>query len=230
MNKSHSSPEKRKTKKSVSPKKYTLFFILIFILLLFVSELIYALRNNTTIIASFYLKQAKYSAQKLRLQQTLKYLGKASEFKLKEVDQKYPDIAIETSVTTPDFPDNPDLNETYIDYLESIDYDSLASLYESKWAKPYYTLGLLAYRHGELKLTILFWQTAINLAPEWSYFHVELANFYLTQNQLDKARNAINFCLNFHFPQNHCGQFLEKNIETGSPEPIGFWEEQIKEI
>jgi hypothetical protein len=133
-------------------------------------------------------------------------------------------------VIIPTLPDNPDLIKAYLGFLRDTNYDNLKESYVSKWAKIYYFLGLTAHEYNELDLVVPFWQVAANLAPEWSYFHVELASFYLIQGEMDKAYSQIKHCLQFHFPQAHCRQFMEENVQTNSPETIGSWEKQIKNI
>jgi tetratricopeptide (TPR) repeat protein len=180
--------------------------------------------------AIYHLNKTQAMVQKSNIQQALNHLDKAAESKLKEVDKKYPDITLITSVIIPALPDNPDLMKAYLSFLRGIDYDYLKEIYASKWAKIYYFFGLTAHEHNELDLVIPFWQVAVNLAPEWSYFHTELANYYLIQGEIDKARSQIEYCLQFHFPQAHCRQFMEENVQTNSPETVGFWEKQVKDI
>lgn len=133
-------------------------------------------------------------------------------------------------MSLPLIPDHKNLNKSYLDLLLAIDYRSLARQDATKWAKVYYQLGLIAYSNGDLNLIPHFWKASTHLAPEWSYFHVELANFYLSQGNKDGATEAINFCLRFFFPKEHCMQFLEQNIKIDSSLPLGSWKDDISKI
>ncbi len=219
-------------KHSISVKIFLIFFALA--TLLIGSDIVYILNNDPSRILSYYatyhLNKTQVFVQKSNIQQALKHLDKAAGSKLKEVNKKYPNLTLETSVIIPALPDNPDLIKVYSGFLRDIDYDYLKEIYASKWARIYYLLGLTAHEYNELDLVVPLWQVAVNLAPEWSYFHVELANFYLTQGETDKARSQIEHCLQFHFPRVHCRQFMEENVQTNSPETIGSWEKQIKNI
>lgn len=219
-------------KRSRSVKIFLIFFALA--TLLIGSDIIYILNNDPSRILGYYttyhLNRTQAFVKKSDIQQALYHLNKAAESKLKEVDNKYPDLTLETSVVIPALPNNPDLIKAYLGSFQDIDYDYLKESYANKWAKTYYLLGLTAHEYNELDLVVPLWQIAASLAPEWSYFHVELANFYLTRGETDKAHSQIEHCLQFHFPQDHCRQFMEENVQTNSPEAIGSWEKQIKDI
>ncbi len=75
---------------------------------------------------------------KSQLANAIYFLGKVSEVKLREVDQKYPEINNESSVNIPRIPMNTSLNNAYFIYLKSIEHDSIVKLYPSKWAKLFY--------------------------------------------------------------------------------------------
>lgn len=217
------------------PTKYILIFLFSFILLLILSEIVFSLTNPSRILnkppllVSYYLNRFARFNDKSEMQSALVYLGRAAEVKFKEVSQEYPELSIENPVEIPSLPENNQLREAYVTYLESVDTRQLAESHASFWAKPFYTLGLLAYKHGETELVIPFWQTATTLAPEWSYFHIELANYYLFLGELDKAQKQIEDCSQFKSPKNHCLQFEKENVETDSFMPVGFWEEQIND-
>jgi tetratricopeptide (TPR) repeat protein len=194
---------------------------------------VHILKNKPSQISDYYvayhLNRAQAFVQKSNIQQAMNHLNKATENKLKEVDQTYPDLILETEVTIPALPNNPDFVEVYYSFLKDTDYN-LLNENASKWSKIYYYLGLIASDHNEFDLVVPFWQIAVNLSPEWSYFQIELANFYLAREEIDKAYSQMDYCQQFHFPQAHCRQFIEENIQTNSPEIIGSWEIVIKDI
>lgn len=231
MSKKKLSSEKIKTDPSSKPpKNYLIFLIFFFIALSFFSELIYTLRNRPPRLASYYLKIVCFYSKRSDTQKAIRYFNKAAEVKIEEIGKNYPDLAPKTSITPPSIPDNSYINQLYLSYLQNLNSDELGKVYPDKWAKHFYNLGLMAYRNNEPDITAPFWETAIYLAPEWSYFHVELANFYLIQGNANKAREQIEFCLQFQFANKHCREFLRENILTNSMEAVGIWEEQINKI
>lgn len=214
----------------LAPKIRYVILGLLIVAVLFLSEILYTLRNKPSYLLPFYLNQTRHAAQNSNIPKTLRNLERVSEMKLRELTKEYPQISLETQITTPPLPNNPALKEAYKTYLQSLDYEALVKSYSSKFAKPYYYLGLLAYRNNEPQLVVPFWQAAANLAPEWSYFHVELANFYLSRGLIDKAKETIDFCLKFKFPKEHCTQFLNENINTNTPEVTGYLKGEIENI
>ncbi len=208
--------------------KQLIIFVFVFIALLFLSEFIYFSRNKPFYLIPYYLNRARASVSNSDGQRALEYLSKVAEIKLKEVSQEYPELVSQTSITTPTLPNNPELEKAYINLFRKENFKTQPD--PSKWAKFFYSLGLLAYKNNEFDLVAPFWLTAINFTPEWSYLHIELANFYLTKEETNKAGAQIEFCLQFDLPQNHCRQFMEENIQTNSPETVGFLEKDINDI
>ena len=210
--------------------KITLFFIA-FTFLLFLSELVYRINNRPEPTLDDYIRIASNSAQKSRVQKALKNLGKAAEIKLKsEIAYEYPDMNLDDSFVLTPLPDNNKLKKDFAEYLKTVDYEQLSESYATKWSKPFYSLGLIAFQNNELDLMIPFWEIGVNLAPELSYLHVELANFYLTQDNINKATSTIDYCLTFEHPRDHCIEFLYQNIKLQSPSPVGTWEAEINDI
>lgn len=219
-------------KKKLNKNRFTkmLVVFLSFLALIALSELIYRYRNRPEPTLSDYLQIAEESAQKSRVEKSILNLGRASNMMVKyQVAYAYPELSFNALFALPILPQNENLERDFSEYLKSIDYNDLLGSYATKWAKPYYKLGLLAFQNNEPDLVEPFWMRAIDLAPEWSYLHVELANFYLTQGKNNKANSAIEYCFTFEHPKDHCQQYLDNNIKSYSPEPVGTWEEKINE-
>ena len=212
----------------MKPRIIFFAFIGFFVLILF-SESLYALRNNPEVKIRLYLNLARVSSKASRVQGALNFLGKVAEIRLEEIAKGYPEVNFKTTETVPPIPENPQLNKDYTLFLQGLDYKLLAQPAYTKWAKTFYTLGLLAYKNNETDLVIPFWQAAINIAPEWSYFHIELANFYSSTGDILNAKETLNYCLKFNYTKEHCQLFLNDNLESGSYEEIGFMEKDINE-
>ncbi|MFV1917598.1 MAG: hypothetical protein ACC618_03930, partial [Patescibacteria group bacterium] len=211
-----------------SKKPTKLFFVLLAIVLLVISISVAGYFFFSSKKAQPLKKEATITqvitppSEKADVVNRLDNLRNNAAIRINEIDQRYPDISFKTVTSTQPLPQNPQLIKDYRQYLKTLNLDSLEQSFTYQWAKPFYTLGLLAYRNEELDLVAPFWQTASNLAPEWSYFHMELANFYLSQGEASKAQSQIDFCLQFQNPQEHCTQYLEENLQQGKTESVGF--------
>jgi hypothetical protein len=84
-----------------------------------------------------------------------------------------------------------------------------------------YQLFLAFYNYGDIEMSEKFIKQATFVNPELGHYHVELANFYLTQKKLTQANDAIKFCFNFQHPKNQCEAFLS-NIQANNTEEVGF--------
>lgn len=178
-----------------------------------------------------YLDQVKSSAKDSNAQAALGSLGKGADIKLSQLAKAYQERKIETIVTIPVLPDNLKLTQSISEYLQNFDTEELTTLNPSKWAKPFYMLGLIAYRNNEPSLLVPFWQNSARLAPEWSFFYVELANYYSSIGKIQEAKDVLNDCTQFDSPEFHCKTFMETNLGNNKIESIGFLEETIvKEV
>jgi len=209
---------------------YAVVFIFGFIVLILLSEIIYSLKNRPDTLVNYYHLRIQKSLSNRDISKVMLFYTKAAEIKLLKVIKEHPEISVSDTLNRPTLPNNPKLTDAYLDYLNSIDFDLLIGSYASQWAKHYYGLGLIAYQNNENAIAESYWLNAINLAPEWSYFHVELANYYLLTNRLDESLKVIENCARFRFPKDHCLEYDTSQIKTASPSPIGSWKEKIESI
>lgn len=121
-----------------------------------------------------------------------------------------------------------DLQKSNTKYIEQIDVTRTPFL-DRQLAKTYYFLGLDAYQSGQPELTMPFWQVATYLAPEWSYFHLELANLFLSSGAAEKARTQLRFCMQFYHPKTFCQQFVDEYLLENRFESIGFLESEVQQ-
>jgi len=204
------------------------FAILGLVVLILASEAIYQFRNNKDFQVRLYLSLARFLAQKSYVKPAVFFLERAAEIRLSRVGENYTQIYSSPPPLKISLSNNKLLLEDYRRLIKDQDVEGLMHQFPPvKWGKLFYLLGLSAYKNKEFELVIPFWQAAVYLAPEWSHFHIELANYYLSQEKTDSAREQIEFCLKFYFPQKHCSDFLKENVEKNSYLPIGFLESEI---
>lgn len=216
-----------------SIKKNFLKIVLLFVSLLsllLISEILYSLNSGRQVLLSYYLNRANYSSKYSNPNLTLKFLARAAKIKLIELADSYPKDTIEVDIFTPNIPDNY-FQEELASYLNSLDYNSLAEASPSIWGKYFYNIGLIASKNGESAVTADYWQIASYLAPEWSYFHIELANYYIHIGSGERAKTVLEYCLNFKSARQHCSDFFQKYLynESAPYENLGFLQEKINE-
>lgn len=95
-------------------------------------------------------------------------------------------------------------------------------------AKNSYLVGQDYLEDKEEEKALYWWLKARDSLPEWSYFHLEIASLYQQFGQKEKVEEILENCLKYYFPQEHCQQYLENNLEN--IEEPGFWQEKILDI
>jgi len=200
-------------------------YILIFLLIIFLSELIHILNYPSRQVV-IYIKIAQLTSQQTNIQTTLNLLHKAAAARIQQLNLDYEDIDLPPPSPPPSI-NNKQLLTVYKNTLDSTNFVELKNKHHSSLSKLYYQLGLKAYYHHKISSTIFYWQTASLLAPEWSYPQVELANLRLQLNQPIKAQETLAFCQKFESPKEHCQDFINHNLTLNYTKPIGFLEELI---
>lgn len=94
------------------------------------------------------------------------------------------------------------------------------------YSKIFYRLGLYYYQKGEGEAGVNYWREAARISPQWSFFWLELANFYGEKGDFEEREGVLKNCLKFHFPKSHCEEYLDDQVI----EPVGAWEKEINAI
>ena len=195
--------------------------------LFFISEGIYQLLNNPSVQIPVYLYLARLSAKTGDVKNSLNYFEKAYSIRLGELS--YSDRQeFRKEKDFPKFPENQKLIDEYKDILGSLEINKFTNTYDV-WGKTLYNLGIVAYQNAERDLVIPFWETAVQISPEWSYFHIELANYYLTNKMQEEAIAQLDYCLKFKHPKSFCQWYIDNHLELGKPDTVGFLEGKINE-
>lgn len=98
--------------------------------------------------------------------------------------------------------------------------------FSNYYAKVLYKLGFYYYQNGEDGKVAYYWEEASRIAPQWSFFWVELANFYAEKGGFEERERVLKNCLKFYFPKTHCEEYLTNKIV----DPVGFWQKEIYAI
>lgn len=205
----------KKLKTKPSSLKKILIFSFAFLIVMFLSEVIFQLRNDGDLIFRMHLNLARLSSQTSSVSSSFYFLGKAAKIRLNRLAKEYSEINLQKEVNTPPLPDNEQLIEDYKVFLKNLDYKKLTRSHESLGVT-FYNLGLIAFRHNEPELVVPFWKTSASITPELSYFHIELANYYLIRGGKEKAIVQLDYCLQFRYPKSFCQWYINNYLKNDS--------------
>lgn len=130
-----------------------------------------------------------------------------------------------------DFPNDDKFKTEFTAELKQVNFDSFSSLdnvNNNDLAKAFYRLGLVAYQNNHKQLVPPLWTAMVNLSPEWSHFQLELANYYLATGNIQAAKDSIDYCARFNFPDEICLDFQNNEIQNNQPQPVGFMKDGIQ--
>lgn len=185
-------------KNNKSAKFKVIVFASFIFILVLISELFYAL-NNKWVLYSYILNTSKL-LNKSGLTDTAFYLSTEFKYKMPSNNQFTQDV------------DNC--------YRSLPKYFNLPSYM--------YFFGVSAYNNKLISLTPPLFELAIKMDPDFSYWRVELANFYIAQDKIDKAEKTIADCTKLQYPKKHCEDYMTTYKETNNVYEIGFLNEDIK--
>lgn len=98
------------------------------------------------------------------------------------------------------------------------------------FAKLTYSIGGEYYKEKRAEEAVVWWKKAVEFAPEWSYFHNELASLQDSLGKADEAKATLTDCLRFKHPKVDCQIQLEKLSGGKNIDPPGSWQEKISQI
>jgi hypothetical protein len=96
-------------------------------------------------------------------------------------------------------------------------------------AKYMYKMGLLFYSRNDDQQVEASWLTAIELAPDWSYFYKELASYYLLNDKIDEYKSVLSRCYQNANAAVACREF-EQNYSNQTSNRPGFLAKEIDSI
>ena len=184
--------------------KYSLLFL--FIIVIGISEFLYAYINNTPELISFYLRLSKHNPY---------FLEKAVDSQLRKNKEIYPEFKY-------DFNDS----KFSSDVIEMYKKDEFKYI-DRELPFLVYNLALSADRLGEHELSIDLLRRSILLDPDLSFTYVELANLFYINGRQDDAISTINKCTVRFYPKKHCTDYLENILSKETFMKPGFLYETI---
>ena len=90
-----------------------------------------------------------------------------------------------------------------------------------------YDLSVEAFRSGSDTLTPKLLSLAIARDPDFSFWRVELANYYLRIGEQSSGEAVLNECIKLPAPRKHCLDFKNSDLSSLNHPPVGFLEDDI---
>jgi tetratricopeptide (TPR) repeat protein len=202
---------------------------LTFLLLILTSEILFMVLNNSPELNYLLLSKAKYYAQVGKTNESLKYLNWLAKINIyyNHKEQKAGLIPISYNPSINKALENTKFVDRYLNILKDIDISAITKSPDSRASEIFYELGLAANSSGLSEVTINLLQAAIYIEPQLSFYHVELANYYLMLGNKTLANKTINYCFEYKDPYKHCKDYLDGDLLRSKTNNVGFMKETI---
>lgn len=90
-----------------------------------------------------------------------------------------------------------------------------------------YDIALLAYEQDKKDLVPGFLNLAVKWDPDFSFWRVELANYYLLTGATNMASQVLEDCVSVPAPSKHCSDYKNLQLEKGKALDFGFSKEDV---
>jgi len=220
--------------RKVLKKHYSsVFLILIFTTVIFTSELIYKVKNSPRDII---LPLTKVSLDIAKIYLDIGDLEKATDYIENSAKIYIHSSQIDFPGKVPKYKPQIDLNVIDSETKEKIRTKTYYLLSKPKnttsplISNIFYHIGLIMYENGYHKEANNQFQTSVYLTPALSFLHVELANSYFNDGDIQSGIDALNYCMEFTQSKDHCKDYFEKNVISKQFIPVGIYKELVDEF
>jgi len=215
-------------KKNISLVFITIY-LLVFLLLVLSSEIVFMISSNSPELNYLLLSKVKHYAQINELDESFKYLNWVTKININynHKKQKSGLIPKDYGFNIDKALENTNFTDEFRNILQNIDVSVITNSPDNRVSEIFYGLGLVGYSSGLSEVALKLLQTSIFIEPELSFYHVELANYYLTLGDKTLAGKTINYCLLYKDPYNHCKDYLENSLLNGEIHNVGFMREAV---
>ena len=90
-----------------------------------------------------------------------------------------------------------------------------------------YYFALSAYQDGLPNMLPELLNISIKLDPDFSFWRVELANYYLVIGDRSLAQRTLEDCFKFEAPRKHCEDYMHNSLLTNQPQNVGFLKDSV---
>lgn len=120
--------------------------------------------------------------------------------------------------------------ELYRFFFQKMERTKAYRSFNPRLAKALYFIGEDYLHQGRKKEAVYWWEKAVEPAPDWSYFHVELASLYFSLGKREEAELVLNNCVELLYPRKHCQEYLDKLVQGEKIETPGLLHADILKI
>jgi hypothetical protein len=197
-------------------------------LLLVLSEGIFMIRNKppifTQFMAQWYFNRAKWLADQGEIAPSLKALMQSAEILVVNDNHNLVKEKQEFNTNEEKIKLNDNFRTSYVALISSLATERVIKQGALPLSRVLYEVGLLAYRDQELSITETTWKLANRLQPQWSYYFIELANWYRLQGNFQQQQILLEKCLSFPTAREHCQLYVNQGFKGELP---GFLEPAV---
>lgn len=208
----------------------SVFSLLVFLFIILLSETVFMITNSSPELNYFFLQKAKHYAQTSEFEKSFKYLNWIIKLDINYNSKKRKSGLFpknyQFNLSIPQT--NPNFLNGYENIISKIDPGEIVNSKDNMVSKIFYELGIIASENNLSDLTQSLLQTAIYIQPELSFYHVELANYFLSMGDGDKASEVISNCLQLKDPHDHCKDYQENSLDNNITEKVGFLQQTVE--
>jgi hypothetical protein len=122
--------------------------------------------------------------------------------------------------TQGDFKIDNSFENKFLDYLNNLPE-------KTDLPKAAYDLALISYQEKNTELTPKFFKLASKWDPDFSFWRVELANYYLLDGAKNMASQVLEDCIALPAPSAHCNDYKNLQLNTNKIQNPGFLKEDV---
>lgn len=115
-------------------------------------------------------------------------------------------------------------NEIFEDEVR-VYLESLPIYYD--FPKLNYELAVMAFNNGLFDMVPKLFNESISRDPDFSFWYVELANYYIKMDNYADAENVLNKCMQLPAPRQHCADYKNTDFTNNVVHPVGFLVDSI---
>lgn len=204
--------------------------VLLISVLVLLSEIIYMGRRNelSKPLVYYSVNKAKRLASVDRIDEAFSTLKQTAQVNLMFNAYYYGNIPSKYGGLDGYGIDNQAMKDAFKDIVSELSVGLLMHTEQYNLARLYYELALASYETSDLEFVEPMLQLSVYLSPNLSHYHVELANYYLMQDNYEGFVRTLEYCLEFEYPKEHCAEFRSALDGASRHDEVGFLREEVE--
>jgi hypothetical protein len=95
------------------------------------------------------------------------------------------------------------------------------------WAKYFYSIGIYLYEQEHTSEAEFFLASSAKISPYWSWFWVELGNYYALMGEVQTSKEVGQMCMGMPAMRDHCGRYFDDQGNVQLKNAVGFLKEDL---